>query len=158
GVLGPDLDEQRDVVDDHGPSIGRSRLRVALRGQPPDLGVDDRIEPLTGAVVGEDELRETGAVELAVTCQDPRTELRDDGVEAYRAGRDGLACEDVVIDDDGPQLAEASKDDRLARGDPARESDAQHASHPARGAPGPPVARPSLSRGRSGRSARGGRS
>src|SRR5690606_39600136 len=124
----PDLDEERDVVHDDGAVVRRPRLRVTFGGEAAHLGVHDRVEAFPGVVVGEHEAGERGAVERAVRGEHTRAELRDDRVEPDRAGRDCLTREQVVVDDDGAQLAEASQGDRLARGDPTREPDAQHAS------------------------------
>ena len=110
-VRGTDLDEQGDVVHDDGTGVGRSCLGVTLGGQSPYLGVDDRVEALPRAVVGEDDPRERRAVELAISTKDGVPELADDGVQAYRPGSDGLTSQQVMVDDDSAELGEAAKDD-----------------------------------------------
>src|SRR5690606_2286887 len=107
-------------------------------GESSDLGVDDRVEPLASGLVTEHDARERGPVETAVVVEHSLPELGDDAVETDAAGSHRLAREEVVVDDDGAALGEPSQHDRLARGDPAGQSDALHADHPAPGRPSPP--------------------
>jgi hypothetical protein len=114
------------------------RDRPALGRETAHLRVDDALEPGARGVVGEDDAAERGSVERAVGREDPVAEGLDHLLEPDRAGRDGLARQLVVVDDDRAELAEATRDDRLPRGDAAREPDAEHAVHDARRRRAPP--------------------
>jgi hypothetical protein len=106
-----------------------------LGGQPPDLGVQHAVQQLALLRVGEHERAERRPVEGAVRCQHPRAERVDDRVEPGRARTDGLAREHVVVDHRRAELLQPARGHRLARGDPARESDPLHPAmlpHPRR--------------------------
>src|SRR5690606_3320972 len=86
---------------------------------------------LTRGVVAEDEPAERRTVEGTVRPEHTGPEGLDDLVQTDRAGRDGVARERVVVDDDGAELGEARQRDGLARRDPSGQADAKHALHPA---------------------------
>jgi hypothetical protein len=132
------LDEQGDVVHDHGARVGGARGGLALGREAADLGMDDPLEADARGVVGEDDAAERRPVERPVGREHALAEGLDHLLEPHRAGRDGVACQLVVVDDDRAELAEATRDDRLPRGDAAREPDPEHAVHDARHHRAPP--------------------
>jgi len=62
------------------------------------VGVDDCFEVGTRETIGEDDARERGAIERAVIAENRRAKPRDDGREASRTRRDGIARQAIRID------------------------------------------------------------
>ena len=123
-VLVPELDQQRDVVDDDRVVGGRG---VLLLGDRADAGVRDGLQPRAGGRVGEHDGPQGGPVEGAIGAQHPRPEGVDDLGQPVAARGDDLAGELVGVHDHRSVRGEPSGHGRLARPDATRQPHPQHA-------------------------------
>lgn len=88
--------------------------------------MNDALEVRSGRRVFEDEPAERSAIEGAARVEDALAEPCSNGLEAGRPGRDGLAGENIGVDDPGPEVGEHARHGRLARADAAGEAEDLH--------------------------------
>ena len=119
------LEEQWDVADHHRLAAGTCG-RHAHVAQAPDLGVHHGVERLEFGQMPEHAIAERGPIETAVWIEDAPAPAGDDLLERWRAWSDGLAGEDVRVDERYAASLEQARHGRLAAADVPGESDDQH--------------------------------
>ena len=87
--------------------------------------MDDRLEVGAGAGIAEDDAAESCAIECARFGQHVAAEAIDDGAQARRTRRHGLARQAIGVDGRQSGLVEALRDVGLAGGDAAGQADAR---------------------------------
>ena len=100
------LDQQRDVLDDHGIlGGGRDQLGAPVR----DQRVHDAVEGGALVVVAERHRGQRRAVERTVGQQDVLAERVDELGQSLGARLDDLAGDDVAVDDDAAAFAKVAE-------------------------------------------------
>ena len=75
--------------------------------------MDDRVQLVQPATVGEDDAPQGRPVQAAIALDHVRPERHADGGQARRTGLDHLTGEDVGVDDEGTQRRQPAGDGRL---------------------------------------------
>jgi 5'-3' exonuclease len=120
------FEEQGDFV--YAPFVqARGTQRgEALRRQTRDLGMNDGVEGQACCIVAKDKRRESFAIEFTIVLKHSRSEARDNRRQALASGGDGLAGKHIGVDNRYTCRREHFPHSRLARSDPARQSEKFH--------------------------------